>query len=52
MQSGQNLRAQWAVAKGLVVQGRIENLADKVYETASGYSSLRRTAYIGIRSQF
>lgn len=47
-----DLRAQWAVAKGLVLQGRIENLTDKVYETASGYSSLRRTAYIGIRSRF
>jgi len=47
-----DMRAQWAVAKGLVLQGRIENLTDKVYETANGYSSLRRTAYIGIRSQF
>jgi vitamin B12 transporter len=47
-----DVRAQWTVAKGLILQGRIENLTDKIYETASGYSSLGRTAYLGVRSRF
>jgi len=47
-----DIRAQWKVVDGLVLQGRIENLADKHYETASGYGSLGRTAYLGLRSRF
>lgn len=47
-----DLRAQWRLASGLTVTGRIENLADKRYETASGYGALGRTAYLGIRSRF
>ena len=47
-----DLRAQWKVLDGLTLQGRIENLADKRYETASGYSSLGRTVYLGLRSRF
>jgi len=47
-----DLRAQFRIAEGLTLQGRIENLTDKTYETASGYSSLGRTVYLGIRSSF
>ena len=47
-----DLRAQWKVAEGLTLQGRIENLPDKHYETASGYGSLGRTGYVGLRSRF
>lgn len=47
-----DLRVQWRVADGLTVHGRIENLADRHYETASGYGSLGRTVYIGLRSRF
>ncbi|GAO53658.1 TonB-dependent siderophore receptor [Novosphingobium sp. MD-1] len=47
-----DLRVQWRVAGGLTVHGRIENLADRHYETASGYGSLGRTVYIGLRSRF
>lgn len=47
-----DLRAQWKVADGLTLQGRIENLADRQYETVSGYSTLGRTVYLGLRSQF
>lgn len=47
-----DLRAQWQVAKGLIVQGRIENLTDRHYETVAGYGTLGRTATVGIRSRF
>lgn len=47
-----DLRAQWRLAEELTLQGRIENLADKHYQTAGGYGSLGRTVYIGLRSRF
>ena len=47
-----DLRAQWKVLDGLTLQARIENLTDRHYETASGYSSLGRTVYLGLRSRF
>lgn len=47
-----DLRAQWRLAQGLTVHGRVENLADKRYETAGGYGALGRTVYFGIRSRF
>jgi vitamin B12 transporter len=47
-----DLRAQWRVIDGLTLQGRVENLGNRHYETASGYSSLGRTVYLGLRSRF
>ncbi|NLR71368.1 TonB-dependent receptor [Novosphingobium sp. ERN07] len=47
-----DLRAQWRVADGLTFNGRVENIADKRYETAGGYGALGRTVYIGLRSRF
>ncbi|HKR93493.1 TonB-dependent receptor domain-containing protein, partial [Novosphingobium sp.] len=47
-----DLRAQWRVIDGLTLQGRVENLADKHYQTARGYGSLGRTVYLGLRSRF
>ncbi|MCW1383722.1 TonB-dependent receptor [Novosphingobium sp. KCTC 2891] len=47
-----DLRAQWRVAEGLTLNGRIENLSDKHYETAGGYGALGRTVYLGLRSRF
>lgn len=47
-----DLRAQWQVADGLIVQGRVENLTDKNYETVTGYGTLGRTVTFGIRSRF
>ncbi|WP_239807319.1 TonB-dependent receptor plug domain-containing protein [Croceicoccus hydrothermalis] len=47
-----DVRAQWPVTDGLLLQGRIENLADKSYQTASGYAALGRTFYVGFRSRF
>lgn len=47
-----DLRADWQVLPGLTLYGRVENLSDKHYETASGYGSLGRSFYAGIRSRF
>jgi vitamin B12 transporter len=34
------------------LQARVENVADKDYQTTSGYGSLGRTVYLGVRSRF
>jgi Outer membrane cobalamin receptor protein len=47
-----DVRAQWPITKGLMLQGRVENLADKSYQTARGYGTLGRTFYLGVRSRF
>lgn len=47
-----DLRAQGRVADALTLQGRVENVGDKRYETARGYGSLGRTVYLGLRSRF
>jgi vitamin B12 transporter len=47
-----DLRAQWRVAEQLTLQARVENVADKDYQTTSGYGSLGRTVYLGVRSRF
>ena len=46
-----DLRAQYRIAPALTLYGRVENLADKRYETASGYGALGRTVYLGLRSR-
>jgi vitamin B12 transporter len=47
-----DVRAQWQVREGLILQGRIENVGDEKYETVSGYGTLGRTVYLGLRSRF
>jgi vitamin B12 transporter len=47
-----DLRAQWRLAEALTLQARVENVADKEYQTTSGYNSLGRTVYLGLRSRF
>lgn len=47
-----DLRVQWRIVEGLTFQGRVENLGNRRYETASGYSALGRTAYVGLRARF
>ncbi|MBB4858915.1 vitamin B12 transporter [Novosphingobium chloroacetimidivorans] len=47
-----DLRAQWRVAEALTLQARVENVADEDYQTTSGYGSLGRTIYFGVRSRF
>ena len=47
-----DLRAEWQLPSGFTVFGRVENLADKRYQTAAGYNSLGRSAYLGIRGHW
>jgi len=47
-----DLRAQWVLPWGYTVFGRVENIADRRYQTAAGYNSLGRGAYLGVRGQF
>jgi len=47
-----DLRAQWRVAPELILQARVENVADTSYQTTGGYGSLGRTVYVGLRSRF
>lgn len=47
-----DLRVQWRIVEGLTLQGRIENLGNRRYETATGYAALGRTAYVGLRGRF
>ncbi|WP_353227519.1 TonB-dependent receptor [Novosphingobium sp.] len=45
-------RAEWTTAGGVTLFGRVENLGDRQYQTAAGYNSLGRTAFIGLRGHF
>ncbi|WP_343222095.1 TonB-dependent receptor [Novosphingobium profundi] len=47
-----DVRGQYTLTPGLTLQARVENLTDKSYQTASGYSMLGRTIYVGVRSRF
>lgn len=47
-----DLRAQWQASEELTLQARVENVADKDYQTTRGYSSLGRTVHFGLRSRF
>lgn len=47
-----DLRASYALDPHLEVYGRVENVADKHYETAYQYGSLGRVAFAGIRTSF
>jgi vitamin B12 transporter len=46
------LRASYAVASGLEVFGRIENLFDVKYENVATYGTYGRNAHIGVRAKF
>lgn len=46
------LRAAYRVSDQVELYGRIENLADETYQTASGFNSLGRNAYAGVRVSF
>jgi vitamin B12 transporter len=47
-----NLRASYAISDRLEVYGRIENTADKRYETRFEYGTLGRVGYLGLRANF
>ena len=47
-----DLRTAWRLAEALTINARVENVADRRYETAGGYGALGRTLYLGLRSRF
>lgn len=44
-----NMSANYPISKSLMLQGRIENLFDKEYETVSGYNTAERSAFIALQ---
>ncbi len=44
-----DLRADWRVAPGWTLGARLNNVADKAYETAYGYNQPGREAYVTLR---
>lgn len=44
-----DLRADWRVAPGWTLGARLNNVADKTYETAYGYNQPGREAYVTLR---
>jgi len=46
------LRAAIPLGDGIELYGRIENLTDEAYETAAGYGTQGRSAYVGARARF
>lgn len=46
------LRASLPVTEGVELFGRIENLFDETYQTAKGYGTAGRSAYLGARARF
>lgn len=47
-----DVRASYAVTKGLELYGRVENLFDADYEVINGYGVLGRGAFIGLRATY
>jgi vitamin B12 transporter len=47
-----DLRAAYPVTANIEIYGRIENLFDKIYETARGYGQERRTVHGGVRLRY
>jgi vitamin B12 transporter len=46
-----NLTADWTVGKGVSVLARVDNVADRDYELAAGYSPGGARAFVGLRFQ-
>ena len=46
-----NLTARYALSKELSIEGRINNLFDKNYETVHGYNTAGFNAFVGVRYQ-
>ena len=46
-----NLTARYAINTELAIEGRINNLFDKNYETVSGYNTSGFNAFVGLRYQ-
>ena len=46
------VRASVPVGEHLELFGRVENLTDANYQTAAGYGTFGRSAYVGARAKF
>lgn len=46
------LRASWDVGEYVTLFGRVENVWDETYQTAAGYATPGRGAYLGARAQW
>ena len=46
------LRASLPIGERFELFGRVENLFDADYQTAAGYATAGRSAYIGARARF
>ena len=46
------LRASWDATERVTLFGRIENVWDETYQTAAGYATPGRGAYIGARVKY
>jgi vitamin B12 transporter len=46
------LRAAAPLGHGVEIYGRVENLTDAQYQTAAGYATAGRSAYLGARARF
>ena len=44
-----NLTARTALARDWTLLARVDNLADKTYETVKGYATAGRTVYVGLK---
>jgi len=44
-----NMSTNYPISKKLMLQGRIENLFDKEYETVSGYNTAARSAFVALQ---
>ena len=47
-----SVRASVPVGEHLELFGRVENLTDETYQTAAGYGTYGRSAYVGARAKF
>ena len=46
------LRGEWDASDRVTLFGRVENVWDEVYQTAAGYATPGRGAYLGARARF
>jgi vitamin B12 transporter len=46
------LRGSWQMTEKVALYGRVENAGDEAYETATGYGSMPRQAFVGVRTKF
>ena len=47
-----DLRGEVALTRKVALFGRVENLTDKIYQTAFSYGTLGRSVYAGLRGRF